>query len=186
DEPYRMFTSRAERRLILRQDNAFLRLTEKGYNLGLISQQLFNDFKQEKELIEQTVHTLRTGKNCNELLQLFGQDELNWQLIKEKANPNLNPRALRTIQAELHYEHYLGREEKEIEKQKQFQKLVITETMNFTDLPGLSKELQEKLKRYQPTTIAQAALIPGMTPAAISLLILKIRIHNERYKKATP
>ncbi len=178
DEPYRMFTSRAERRLLLRQDNAFLRLTEKGYNLGLINKKLYNDFKQEKELINQTLHSLRAGNNCNEILRLLGQPECDMQDIKKKINNNLSDRALQTVHAEIRYEPYLKREEKEIAKHKQFQQLSIPMTMIFVDMPGLSKELQEKLNRYQPKTIAHASLIPGMTPAAISLLILNIKKYN--------
>jgi tRNA uridine 5-carboxymethylaminomethyl modification enzyme len=183
DEPYRMFTSRAERRLLLRQDNAFLRLTEKGYNLGLIDQQLFDDFKKEKALIEETLAALRDNKKAQTLLPLFDDVEANKEIILAQTNSELSDRALQTIHAEIRYEPYLKREEKEAAKQQQYQRLTIPATFDYVDMPGLSKELQEKIRRYKPTTIAHAALIPGMTPAAISLLILKIKKHNENNKQ---
>ncbi len=177
DEPYRMFTSRAERRLLLRQDNAFLRLTEKAYNLGLIDSELFTDFKQEKAIIEDSLNVLRSGKKCTDLLRLFGQsqsDDSREELKKELHTP-ISDRALQTVHAEICYEPYLIREAKEVEKHAAYKQIEIPESLLFQDMPGLSKELQEKLKRYAPKTIAQASLIPGMTPAAISLLILAVR-----------
>lgn len=179
DEPYRMFTSRAERRLLLRQDNAFLRLTEKGHALGLIEDQLFTDFKQEKTIIEDTLSSLRSGKNCSDLLRLFGQSTENIEQLRKDVPTALSDRAFQTVHAEICYEPYLIREAKEVEKQKQHQKLAIPEDTNFAAIPGLSKELQEKLKKHSPATIAQAGLIPGMTPAAISLLILTFRSNNK-------
>ena len=179
DEPYRMFTSRAERRLILRQDNVFLRLTEKGYHLGLINQQLYNDFNNEKELINQTLDELRAGHNSTELLRLFGQDDASKKLCEHIDN-KLSQRALQIVHAEIRYEPYLKREEKEVQKAKQYQGIKIPLDLNYTDMPGLSKELQEKLNKYKPKTIGQAALIPGMTPAAVSLLIFKTRKYTSK------
>ena len=175
DEPYRMFTSRAERRLLLRQDNAFLRLTEKGYNLGLIDDTLFADFKQEKKIIEDTLQSLRSGNNGTELLRLYGQSSEHITDLKCAINTDVSDRALQTVHAEICYGPYIIRETKEVEKHKQYQQLTIPTWIDFSAIPGLSKELQEKLKRYAPTTIAQTVLIPGMTPAAISLLILTIK-----------
>jgi tRNA uridine 5-carboxymethylaminomethyl modification enzyme len=175
DEPYRMFTSRAERRLLLRQDNAFLRLTQKAYDLGLISSTLFADFRREKELIDATLTSLRSGKNNNELLRLFGQEECDIPTLREKTENKISDRALRTINAEIRYEPYIKREEKAVEKQKQYQTMTIPASIDFTAMAGLSKELQEKLKRYKPKTVAQAALISGMTPAALALIVLKVK-----------
>jgi len=177
DEPYRMFTSRAERRLLLRQDNAFLRLTEKAYNLGLIDSELFADFKQEKIIIEDTLTSLRSGKKGTDLLRLFGQSQSDdhRQELKKEVDGDISDRALATVHAEICYEPYLIREAKEVEKHTTYKQIEIPESLLFHDMPGLSKELQEKLKRHAPKTIAQASLIPGMTPAAISLLILAAR-----------
>lgn len=180
DEPYRMFTSRAERRLLLRQDNSFLRLTEKAYNIGLIDEIFFNDVKQEKQLIEHTLTQLRAGNNSAELLRLLGSNDSMIKTLSEYAGKELSQRAALTVWADIMYEPYLRREEKEVQKATLYKELIIPSGLEFTHMPGLSKELQQKLNKYKPHTIAQAALIPGMTPAAISLLIFKSReyIHN--------
>lgn len=175
DEPYRMFTSRAERRLTLRQDNAFLRLTDRAYNLGLIEQELYNDFQHEKELINSTLAELKAGHNSTNLMKLFGDLECNVDKVKEITQKPLSDRAAINLHAEIRYEPYLAREAKEAIKLDAYKALEIPATFDYAHLPGLSKELQEKLKKHQPATIAQASLIPGMTPAALSLLIFKVR-----------
>ncbi len=180
DEPYRMFTSRAERRLTLRQDNAFLRLTDRAYNLGLIEQQLYNDFKHEKELISTTLSDLRAGHNSSQLLKLFGDLECNFDTVKAITSKDLSDRAALNIHAEIRYEPYLAREAKEAIKIETYRELQIPAFFDYSELPGLSKELQEKLKKHRPATIAQSSLIPGMTPAALSLLIFKIREFNQK------
>jgi tRNA uridine 5-carboxymethylaminomethyl modification enzyme len=175
-----MFTSRAERRLTLRQDNAFLRLTDRAYNLGLIEQQLYNDFKHEKELISTTLSDLRAGHNSSQLLKLFGDLECNFDKVKEITTKDLSDRAALNIHAEIRYEPYLAREAKEALKIETYRELQIPALFDYSELPGLSKELQEKLKKHRPATIAQSSLIPGMTPAALSLLIFKIREFNQK------
>jgi tRNA uridine 5-carboxymethylaminomethyl modification enzyme len=175
DEPYRMFTSRAERRLILRQDNAFLRLTKRAYDMGMIESELYHDFTQEKELLETTLSELRQGNNCSQLLKLFGELECDVEKVKATAGKDLSDRVAQSLYAQVCYEPYLKREEKEIQKAQQYKDLILPATLDYSGMPGLSKELQEKLKRHNPGTIAQAALIPGMTPAALSLLIFKVR-----------
>jgi glucose-inhibited division protein A len=176
DEPYRMFTSRAEHRLMLRQDNAFLRLTDRAYNLGLIDSQLYADFISEKELIKATVSAIKANpKKKQELLTLFLDAEHNKQEIRQILGNELSERALRSVQAEILYEPYIVREVREIERTNQYKNLVLGALTDYVNLPGLSRELQEKLQRYKPATIACAALIPGMTPAALSVLILKTR-----------
>ena len=175
DEPYRMFTSRAERRLLLRQDNAFLRLTERAYHLGMIDQQLYDDFIAEKESVEKTLEELRSKMNSTDLLRIFGQDECDKNKILEYISLPLSERALHIVHSEIRYEPYITREKQEIKKSAHFKDLVIPENFNYYDIPGLSKELQQKLTKNKPRTIAQAALIPGMTPAAITLLIFRVK-----------
>ena len=178
DEPYRMFTSRAERRLLLRQDNVFARLMPKAYNLGLIPEQLYQDFTNEQATINNTLSMIRETKNLHATITraLEGDDVCGVTALRQYLpETTLGDRALRTIHAELLYAPYLAREEKEAERITQYQTMRIPETFVYIDTPGLSKELQHKLTKIKPATIAAASLIPGMTPAAISLLIFKIR-----------
>lgn len=177
DEPYRMFTSRAERRLLLRQDNVFNRLGEKAYELGLISEQLYRDIVHEKNLVETISQQIKTSKIYNQITQWLTEGETDKVLeqIHAAAPEKLSDRAVTSIYAELLYGPYLKREEREIEKAEEYRHLLIPATFSYDAIPGLSKELQQKLTKYQPATIAQATLIQGMTPAALSLLIFKVR-----------
>ena len=175
DEPYRMFTSRAERRLILRQDNAFLRLTQKGYHLGLIEEKMYQEFVKEKELIEDTLAKLRAKHSVTNLTRIYGQEYCSVEQLKKETGNTLSERAAKTVHAEIRYEPYIKREMRDVERSKQYQSLKIPKEFRYSDLPGLSKELQEKLNKHRPETIAQAALIPGITPAAVSLLIFKAK-----------
>ncbi|HLW72486.1 MAG TPA: tRNA uridine-5-carboxymethylaminomethyl(34) synthesis enzyme MnmG [Candidatus Babeliales bacterium] len=175
DEPYRMFTSRAERRLLLRQDNAFMRLTEKAYNLGMVNQQLYDDFVAEKKVVEETLAHLRAHKSSTDLLRLFGQDECDKSKLAEYITTPLSERALQIVHSEIRYEPYITREKQEIKKTANFKNMIIPAQFNYTEMPGLSKELQQKLTKHKPQTIAHAALIPGMTPAAISLLVFRVK-----------
>ena len=185
DEPYRMFTSRAERRLLLRQDNVFDRLGEKSFQLGLINKDVYDLINQERESVNSIVTALQP--NITDIMRLFTQGDVDsvHNIITQaalKANISLSDRALQTIHAELLYGPYIKREEKEVEKTLYYQELEIPEGMDFSTIPGLSIELQQKLTKHKPATIAQAALIQGMTPAAISLLIFKIREYKDKKK----
>ena len=180
DEPYRMFTSRAERRLLLRQDNVFARLHQKAYEYGLIEEKVYNAIKDEQNTIDTVVSLIKTNHRV-ELSQLMSTENVETvhtkikEIFKSSFDKELSHRTLLSIHAELLYEPYLKRELREAEKIEQYQQLAIPAEFNFVDIPGLSKELQQKLTKYQPATIAQAALIQGMTPAALSILIFKIR-----------
>lgn len=175
DEPYRMFTSRAEYRLRLRQDNSFLRLMDRAHERGLIEKELYTLFLQEKELTEKTIAALKTNKELRSVRTTIADPECSMETVKKLLPDISSERVLTTIRAELMYEPYMERETQQIKQREQHQKMLIPANFNFVDMPGLSKELQQKLLRYKPQTIADAALIPGMTPAALSLLIFKIR-----------
>lgn len=174
DEPYRMFTSRAERRLILRQDNVFTRLGETAYSLGLISKDMFDKISIEKQLIASTVEALNSKKTYLATLLAKGEIDQVYAEIK-LVTGEIQNRTLQSIYAEILYGPYIEREEKEVQKMNQYQQLMIPENIDFKSMPGLSIELVQKLNKHKPATIAQAALIQGMTPAAISLLIFKVR-----------
>jgi tRNA uridine 5-carboxymethylaminomethyl modification enzyme len=178
DEPYRMFTSRAERRLLLRQDNVFSRLMPKAHALGIICDKIYADCVQEEQLIKKTLEHIKTTKNLQQqIIKSLESDDVDGIAVLRTFLPDttLGDRALRTIHAELLYAPYLAREEKEAERLEQYQTMRVPDELCYTDMPGLSKELQSKLTKIKPATIAAAALIPGMTPAALSLLIFKIR-----------
>lgn len=192
DEPYRMFTSRAERRLILRQDNVFLRLMPYGKNLNLIDDKLYNKFLKEKEIIQNSMKIINSLETQSEIFKLFHSidwtkeiqsksKEILFNLYSKKIESKINledltSRILLCIHAKIRYAGYIEKEKAEVEKILKFQALKIPKEINYSQMPGLSVELQNKLKKHTPGTIAQAQLIPGMTPAAISILIFKSKI----------
>lgn len=187
DEPYRMFTSRAERRLVLRQDNVFLRLMPYGRQLGLISEITYQAFIKEKEIIERSINIAKGLGAQHELMQLLRSIEFSKEIrtkvklllsqeIEKRGYSTafLNNRTLLCIHAEIKYEGYLRKELLEIEKSKRYQQLDISH-LDVSAIEGLNREMKEKMKRFKPATVAQAELIPGMTPATISILIFQAR-----------
>lgn len=184
DEPYRMFTSRAERRLLLRQDNAFDRLADLAYQLQLITPEKYHKICAERAQITEITKKIDAQKNATEhhlLLTSDAHDPALREFIHQAAGDTLPERIILTISAQYRYAPYIIREQREIERTAHYQLLAIPNDLDITNIAGLSTELQQKLIKYRPQTIAQAAQIPGMTPAAISLLIFAIH----RYQRET-
>jgi tRNA uridine 5-carboxymethylaminomethyl modification enzyme len=192
NEPYRMLTSRAEYRLILREDNADLRLLEIGYKLGLHSKDTYKDLLERRKQIEDELKRLKTTRiypvsEINEILKARGSSpisspttldkilkrpEADYNLIEELSPPPtpLNNRVKEEVEIECKYEGYLKRQETEIKKFKELEHIKIPEGFDFDEIPGISNEIREKLKKFMPENLSQASRIPGMTPAALSIL----------------
>ena len=190
-EPYRLFTSRAEYRLRLRQDNADLRLTEFAYQNGLLSGKKYKSFTEYKEKLEAAEASLRSirqkGKTLwEQLKQLKGHFAPAVPLpftVDDGILPDCENRMGRKIMRQLaisaHYEGYLNREEASVTKLKKLESWRIPEGFNYDEIPGLRNEAKAKLKQIEPGTLAQAGRIDGVTPAELALL----QVHLTRINK---
>lgn len=197
-EPYRMFTSRAEHRLILREDNADLRLTEIGHNLGLIPDTRWDAFSRKRDAIEaerQRVHRTwirldtPAAMAVNHLLEkplhreyrleeLLRRPEITYQKlgsISELHCAEVDPVVAQQTEIQLKYAGYIERQQAEIDRQKQQAMTLLPQDLDYTKIKGLSAEVCEKLQRVKPQHIEQAGRIPGITPAAISILLVYLK-----------
>lgn len=196
-EPYRMFTSRAEYRLMLREDNASLRLMEIGHELGLIGDEAFKEIKtcktqidREIQRIKQTI--IKPDDRSNQYLQSSGtkpiqsgihldqllkRAELGYEVVEAlaKAPQALSQKVTEQVEIEIKYEGYIQKQLNEIEKFKNLERIKIPEDLDFSCIHGLSNELKEKLSHTRPTSLGQASRIDGMTPAAISVLMVALK-----------
>ncbi|MBU4321108.1 MAG: tRNA uridine-5-carboxymethylaminomethyl(34) synthesis enzyme MnmG [Thermodesulfovibrionales bacterium] len=194
-EPYRMFTSRAEYRLLLRHDNADLRLMEKGFSIGLISDSDFKRFEEKKRLISEEIERLKKTRlkpsKVNETLtainaspvsenisleQLLKRPEIVYNLIKTLSPPEktLALDIENQVEIQVKYEGYILKQIEMAEKLKKMESKKIPDNFDYTSVNGLSTEVLEKLQKIMPANIGQAGRIPGITPAALSLLLISI------------
>lgn len=205
-EPYRMFTSRAEHRLLLREDNADARLTETGRKLGLVNDARWAAFSAKQEAIANEQERLRTTfvqpsteqakvlsaklpqplKKEFSLADLLKRPELTYSDIELAAAPEapLSVDAAEQVEIAAKYEGYISRQQEEIESMRRHENTKLPETLDIDKVGGLSNEVKQKLKHVQPETLAQASRIQGVTPAAISMLYIHIKKHNASKQSA--
>ncbi len=184
EEPYRLFTSRAEYRLNLRMDNADQRLTEYGYQLGLLGENDYAAFLQKKERINKAMLFLQKEKIIGEnaekisLRDLLKKPHITWKNVLEykKFSFPLTDEEARYIEAEVKYEGYLRRQAREIEKMTRMDRVRVPEGFDFSKVAGLTREAVEKLGKSRPKTLGEARKIPGLTPAAIFNLYLCLKV----------
>lgn len=194
NEPYRMFTSRAEYRLLLREDNADLRLTTKGRELGLISDEQWQFFEQKQIAIEQEMQRLAKWwiRPENEQVQpllaktsirreitgleLLRRPEISYQdLLSLDNNDDVSPQVAEQVEIQIKYKGYIDRQQVEIDRLRRYEETILPNHLDYNQVKGLSAEVRQKLIAHKPYTIGQATRIPGMTPAAISLLLVHLK-----------
>ena len=197
DEPYRMFTSRAEYRLLLREDNATLRLMGKGWELGLVDQAYYEKMREQERRIEAGIRSLEGArvypvadinnmlaergsaplKNPASLYQLLKRNELSYDDLRSFPGwePIADPLVKKEIEIEARYDGYIKRQREAVQHLKELEGKKIPADLDYNLIPSLSKELQGKLCRVQPATIGQAERIPGMTQAALTALMIAIK-----------
>lgn len=200
-EPYRMFTSRAEYRLMLREDNADLRLMEAGHELGLIDDDTIKELNERRKQIQAETARIKSvvikpSKEVNLFLesrgtnpidngvyldQLLKRTQLDYSAVCVLAGgcENIDPKVSKQVEIGVKYEGYIERQQKEIDKFKNLERIKIKEGFDFSHVHGLSNELKEKLNEIKPASLGQASRIDGMTPAAVSVLMIALKAFEQ-------
>ena len=211
-EPYRMFTSRAEHRMLLREDNADLRLTPKGRELGLVDDERWRLFEEKQRLSDREVERLRSVRIRPEdvpeewsrrvlggplgrettAFELLRRPEVSFEQLAEIAgrsewdtlDDRLPAQIRLQVEVRAKYSGYIERQQEEIERQRRNEETPLPEDLDYASLTGLSTEVRQRLAEVRPATVGQAARIPGVTPAAVSILLVHLKKRSMRMRVA--
>jgi tRNA uridine 5-carboxymethylaminomethyl modification enzyme len=174
-EPYRMFTSRAEYRLLLRQDNADMRLSEIGHDIGLLPERNYQTFCAKKIAFEYELNRLsKTFYENNYLIKILSRPEISYKDLPSQ-NESLSEEVIQQVEIAVKYAGYIDRQELEVKKFKRLEDKIIPDTFDFSSVPSLRLEARQKFTKIRPTTIGQAARISGVSPADISILMVWLK-----------
>jgi tRNA uridine 5-carboxymethylaminomethyl modification enzyme len=201
NEPYRIMTSRAEYRLVLRQDNADLRLTEKSYNAGLASEERYQRFIKTKLAVEEELERLERKfaypgetnafleshgstplQNRISLAELLKRPEMNYEILAEidSDRPKLSLHAVTQLEVQIKYQGYIVKQQQQIERFKKLENRKLPEAFDYNEIDGLRIEARQKLNQLKPVSVGQASRISGVSPADINVLLIHLEKKRRR------